>query len=72
MYLVVPLNDKFTLDFGTVSNFGLATELDGKYAEGKLVGETSITTVNFNTSLYYKINDNVAIACGLCRYLIDP
>ncbi|PKG82448.1 long-chain fatty acid transporter [Colwellia sp. 75C3] len=65
MYLVVPLNDKFALGFGTFSNFGLATEFDEDYAAGQLAGETSITTVNFNTSLSYKVNDNFAIAGGL-------
>lgn len=65
MYLVVPLNDKFALGFGTFSNFGLATEFPEDYAAGQLAGETSITTVNFNTSLSYKVNDNFAIAGGL-------
>ena len=65
MYLVVPLNDKFALGFATFSNFGLATEFDDDYAAGQLAGETSITTVNFNTSLSYKVNDNFAIAGGL-------
>ncbi|PKI13914.1 outer membrane protein transport protein [Colwellia sp. 12G3] len=64
MYLVVPLNDKFALGFGTFSNFGLATEFDDDYAAGQLAGETSITTVNFNSSLSYKVNDNFAIAGG--------
>lgn len=65
MYLVVPLNDKFALGFGTFSNFGLATEFDDNYAAGQLAGETSITTINFNTSLSYKVNDKFAIAGGL-------
>jgi len=65
MYLVVPLNEKFAVGFGTFSNFGLATEFDDNYAAGQLAGETSITTVNFNSSLSYKVNDNFAIAGGL-------
>jgi len=65
MYLVVPLNEKFSLGFGTFSNFGLATEFDDDYAAGQLAGETSITTVNFNTSLSYKVNDQFSIAGGL-------
>jgi len=65
MYLVVPLNEKFALGFGTFSNFGLATEFDDDYAAGQLAGETSITTVNFNTNLSYKVNDQFAIAGGL-------
>jgi len=65
MYLVVPLNEKFAVGFGTFSNFGLATEFDDDYAAGQLAGETSITTVNFNGSLSYKVNDNFAIAGGL-------
>ena len=65
MYLVMPLNDKFALGFGTFSNFGLATEFPEDYAAGQLAGETSITTVNFNTSLSYKVNDNFVIAGGL-------
>ncbi|KGJ94949.1 outer membrane protein transport protein [Colwellia psychrerythraea] len=65
MYLVMPLNDKFSLGFGTFSNFGLATEFDDDYAAGAVAGETSITTINFNTSLSYKVNDNFVIAGGL-------
>lgn len=65
MYLVVPLNDKFAVGFGTFSNFGLATEFDNDYAAGQLAGETSITTVNFNGSLSYKVNDNFVIGGGL-------
>ena len=65
MYLVMPLNDKFALGFGTFSNFGLATEFPEDYAAGSLAGETSITTVNFNTSLSYKVNDQFVIAGGL-------
>ena len=65
MYLVVPLNDKFALGFGTFSNFGLATEFDDDYAAGSLAGETSITTVNVNTSLSYKVNDQFVIGGGL-------
>ena len=64
MYLVVPLNEKFALGLGTFSNFGLATEFDDNYAAGQLAGETSITTINFNSSLSYKVNDNFAIATG--------
>jgi long-chain fatty acid transport protein len=65
IYLIVPLNEKFALGFGAFSNFGLATEFDDEYAAGQLAGETSITTVNFNTSLSYKVNDNFAIAGGV-------
>jgi len=65
IYLVVPLNEKLAVGFGAFSNFGLATEFDDDYAAGQLAGETSITTVNFNTSLSYKVNDNLAIAGGL-------
>ncbi len=65
MYLVVPLNDKFALGFGTFSNFGLATEFPEDYAAGSLAGETSITTVNFNSSLSYKVNEQLVIGGGL-------
>jgi long-chain fatty acid transport protein len=65
MYLVVPLNDKFALGFGTFSNFGLASEFDEDYAAGQIAGETSITTVNFNSSLSYKVTDKFVIGGGL-------
>jgi long-chain fatty acid transport protein len=65
IYLVVPVNDKFALGFGTFSNFGLATEFDDNYAAGQIAGETSITTVNFNTSLSYKVTDEFSIGGGL-------
>lgn len=64
-YYVMPLDDKFALGFGLFSNFGLATDFAEDYAAGQLAGKTEIITVNFNTSVSYKINEQLTVAGGL-------
>ncbi|WP_166422116.1 outer membrane protein transport protein [Paraglaciecola sp. 20A4] len=64
-YFVMPIDDKFAVGFGLFSNFGLATEFDEDYAAGQLAGKTEIVTINFNSSVSYKLNDRLTVAGGL-------
>jgi long-chain fatty acid transport protein len=64
-YYVMPLDDKFAIGFGLYSNFGLSTEFEDDYAAGQLAGKTEIVTLNFNTSLSYKVNEQLTVAGGL-------
>ena len=70
-YYVMPLDDKFAVGFGLFSNFGLSTEFDEDYAAGQLAGKTEIVTVNFNTSVSYKVNEQLTIAGGLNAVYAD-
>lgn len=65
MYYVRPINDKVALGFGAFSNFGLSTEFDDDYAAGQLAGKTSITTINLNSSISYKVNEQLSVGAGL-------
>ncbi|WP_102797471.1 outer membrane protein transport protein [Bowmanella denitrificans] len=64
-YLVMPINEQFAFGFGAFSNFGLSTEFADDYAAGQLAGKTEIVTVNMNTSLSYKLNEQFAIGAGI-------
>lgn len=64
-YYVMPIDDKIALGFGLFSNFGLATEFPEDYAAGLLAGKTEIVTVNLNTALSYKVNEQLTVAAGL-------
>lgn len=70
-YYVMPIDDKFAVGFGLFSNFGLSTEFDEDYAAGQLAGKTEIVTVNFNTSVSYKVNEQLTIAGGLNAVYAD-
>lgn len=64
-YFVMPIDDKFAVGFGLYSNFGLATDFASDYAAGQLAGSTEITTVNFNTSVSYQVNNQLSVAAGV-------
>jgi long-chain fatty acid transport protein len=65
LYYVSPINKRVAIGFGVFSNFGLATEFSDDYAAGQLAGTSEITTINFNTSVSYKINSDWSAALGL-------
>lgn len=66
-YYVQPINDRFAIGFAGFSNYGTGTdfsELAGK-APADLVGETAVTTMNFNTSMSFRVNDYISLGAGL-------
>jgi len=65
IYYIQPINHELAIGFGVFSNFGLSTKLPEDYAAGLLGGETSLTTVNFNGSVSYKINEKLSLGAGL-------
>lgn len=65
IYYITPINDRVALGFGVFSNFGLATDFSEDYAAGQLAGTSEITTINFNSSVSYKINSHWSAALGL-------
>ncbi|WP_041416017.1 OmpP1/FadL family transporter [Shewanella halifaxensis] len=73
-YYVSPVNDKFAYGVAMFSNFGTGTdttELSNNIAMGAipapidLLGKTEVTTINFNLSASYRINDNFSVGAGL-------
>ncbi|MCH1930769.1 OmpP1/FadL family transporter [Shewanella sp. A25] len=70
LYYIHPINDKFAVGFAAFSNFGTGTDAsslsNGKTAAPfDLLGETEVTTVNFNSSISYRINDMFSIGAGI-------
>lgn len=73
IFYIHPIDDKFAVGFAAFSNFGTGTDASslskslpaGSPAPYDLLGETEVTTVNFNTSLSYRINDMFSIGAGI-------
>ncbi|MCG9696284.1 outer membrane protein transport protein [Shewanella sp. Isolate11] len=70
LYYIHPINDKFAVGFAAFSNFGTGTDASSlsknqAAAPFDLLGETEVTTVNFNTSISYRINDMFSIGLGI-------
>ncbi|MBW3165190.1 OmpP1/FadL family transporter [Ferrimonas balearica] len=71
IFYIHPLNDKVAVGFGAFSNFGTGTDsaslikADTKVAPFDLIGNTEVTTVNFNASVSYRINDQLSLGAGL-------
>ncbi|MCE9679525.1 outer membrane protein transport protein [Shewanella sp. AS1] len=70
LYYIHPINEKFAVGFAAFSNFGTGTDASTlstrkAIAPYDLLGETEVTTVNFNTSLSYRINDMLSIGAGI-------
>ncbi|AAN56105.1 TonB-dependent receptor [Shewanella oneidensis MR-1] len=73
IFYIHPIDDKFAVGFAAFSNFGTGTDASslsknlpkGSPAPYDLLGETEVTTVNFNASVSYRINDIFSIGAGV-------
>ncbi|ESE40557.1 OmpP1/FadL family transporter [Shewanella decolorationis] len=73
IFYIHPIDDKLAVGFAAFSNFGTGTDASslsknlpaGSPAPYDLLGETEVTTVNFNASVSYRINDMFSIGAGL-------
>ena len=59
------LNDHWTWGLALNSNYGLATETDTTSAAAIFGSHTSITTVEFNPNIAYRIDDEFTVGAGL-------
>jgi len=59
------LNEKWTWGLGINSNFGLETYIPETHAAAIFGNQTSITTVEFNPNIAYKINSEFSVGGGL-------
>lgn len=77
-YYIHPIDDKFAVGFAAFSNFGTGTDTSSLAKKipvtanplanigiHDLLGETEVTTVNFNTSVSYRINDMFSVGAGI-------
>ncbi|NMD52290.1 transporter [Shewanella sp. DNRA4] len=70
IFYIHPIDDKFAVGFAAFSNFGTGTDASSlsknkPAAPFDLLGETEVTTVNFNASVSYRINDMFSIGAGV-------
>ncbi|WOT04037.1 OmpP1/FadL family transporter [Shewanella youngdeokensis] len=77
-FYVSPINDKFAYGVGVFSNFGTGTDT-GELSQPKtildgaaqipspfdLLGETEVTTIDFNLSASYRINEHFSVGAGV-------
>ncbi|WP_417761926.1 OmpP1/FadL family transporter [Shewanella sp.] len=68
-YYIQPLNDKWAIGVAAFSNYGTGTDTaslveNRAVAPFDLIGETEVTTVNFNVSLSYRINQHWSVGLG--------
>ena len=69
VFYVHPLNEKISLGIGAFTNFGLESQYDDDFAGTEFADTASVTTINVNPSIAYKLNDEVSLGFGL-NYLI--
>lgn len=71
LYYVQPINEQFAIGGGINVNYGLATEFDSNYAAGVFAGKTDLTTINFNLSGAYRLNEHWSFGLGLNAVYAD-
>lgn len=64
-YFSSQINDSWTWGVAVNSNYGLTTELPADHAAAIFGSETSVTTVEFNPNIAYKINQEFSVGAGL-------
>ncbi|WP_220754802.1 OmpP1/FadL family transporter [Shewanella sp. KT0246] len=70
-YYISPINDKWAYGVAAFSNYGTGTDLSTLNNDHDfntpidLLGNTEVTTVNFNASVSYRINDSLSLGLGL-------
>lgn len=65
LYFSSPINNKTAFNFAVTSPFGLETRYKKNWAGRYRAVDSSISTLNFNPSLAYKILPNLSIGAGL-------
>ncbi|MBO9491811.1 porin [Endozoicomonas sp. G2_1] len=66
-----PLNDKWSVGLSVFSNFGLATEFSEGYNALHFADKADITTIVFNPSLAYKVNDDLSLGFGISANYVE-
>ncbi|MGF1757389.1 outer membrane protein transport protein [Photobacterium sagamiensis] len=64
-YYIHPINDRWAVGLALFSNYGVATEYPADFNAGSSAGETSLTTINLNPNIAYRINDQFSIGGGV-------
>ncbi|WP_394230705.1 outer membrane protein transport protein [Shewanella colwelliana] len=64
-YMSHQLDEQWFLGLGIGSNFGMATELDDNFRGTQFGNEASVTTVEINPNVAYRINEQFSLGAGI-------
>lgn len=64
-YVSTPINKNVNLNFAVTTPFGLETRYNRNWVGKYRAVDSSISTINFNPSLAFKINDKLSLGAGL-------
>ncbi|CAB1370914.1 OmpP1/FadL family transporter [Denitratisoma oestradiolicum] len=70
-YFVMPINERWTFGMGVGAPFGLATDYDKDWRGRFHATKSSVKTINFNPSVSYRLNDQVALGFGANYQKLD-
>ncbi|MDE8034844.1 outer membrane protein transport protein [Actinobacillus equuli subsp. equuli] len=65
LYVVTPVNDRFSLGGGLNVNYGLKSEYNEQFNAGVYGGKTELTALNFNLSGAYNFGNGLSFGLGL-------
>jgi long-chain fatty acid transport protein len=65
VYYVRPINEKLSFGLGIFAPFGTSTNYDDNFVGGGYADETSLTSIEIQPSIAYKINDKLSIGGGI-------
>ncbi|KAA1193719.1 long-chain fatty acid transporter FadL [Photorhabdus heterorhabditis] len=71
LHFIMPIDDQWFVGTSVTTNFGLATDFSNNYDAGPIGGKTDLTTLNFNLSGAYRLNDNFSFGLGLNAIYAD-
>ncbi|MGL5728709.1 MAG: outer membrane protein transport protein, partial [Plesiomonas sp.] len=67
-YFAMPLNERWFAGLAINSNYGLSTDVESGFAATQFGNHTSVTTVEINPNIAYKLNDQWQLGAGI-RYI---
>ncbi|MFI3245953.1 MAG: outer membrane protein transport protein [Ferrimonas sp.] len=69
LYYIHPLSDNFAVGSALFSNYGTGTNTNSLITAANapldLLGETEVTTINWNLSASYRINEQLSVGAGI-------
>ncbi|PSJ47610.1 long-chain fatty acid transporter [Zobellella endophytica] len=70
-YYVHPINEQWVAGFGAFTNYGLSTTFQDNHYAGPVAGKTSLTTLNLNPSIAFKVNEHLSLGAGFNAVYAD-
>lgn len=65
IYVVLPVNERWSLGLALNSNFGLSTEYGSDYSAADIADEAEIITYNVNPSVAFQLSDTLSVGVGV-------